>query len=231
MSALIRLDKRNAPPSLSLHPAAGRSLVLLLIAMHPRRLAPLLHPMRTLYDSAGEMSLSVWPRTAGLYGACCLKTANWVPLTETNWSSSSPAKGWSPALQTGDARRSWRTRSMTSWVFVCTSVHRWDNPAVGRQFQRLRPMRTPVRLLYRACQHGPHQCRPQLLRLHLLKNRSPLGRATQTPWRTKLHQHPNSMCRRNQSMPRNPMIRRHQNLTIGILRRRPLLIQGIRMKR
>ena len=45
------------------------------------------------------------------------------------------------------------------------------------------------------------------------------------------HQHRNSMCRPNRSMPRNPMIRRHQNLTIGILRRRPLLIRGIRLKR
>ena len=100
MAVLIRLDKQNALLSLSPHPAAGRSLALLLIAMHlrstalllmllllhPRRFqAPLLHPMRILYGSGGEMSLSVWPRTAGLYGACCLKTANWVPLTETNW--------------------------------------------------------------------------------------------------------------------------------------------------
>ena len=85
MAVLIRLDKQNMHPNLSPHLGAGRLLALLLIAMHPRRLAPLLHPMRTLYDSAGEMSLSVWPRTAGLYGACCLKTANWVPLTETNW--------------------------------------------------------------------------------------------------------------------------------------------------
>ena len=194
---------------------------------HLRRFhAPLLHPMRTLCDSAGEMSLSVWQRTAGLCGACCLKTGNWVPLTEISWSSSFPAKGWSQALQTGDAHRSWRTRSMTSWVFVCTSVHRWDNPAVGRQCQRLLPMRIPLRLLYRA-----HQCRPQLLRPHLLKNRSPLGWATQTLRRTKQHQHRISMFRRNRSMPRNPMIRRHQNLTIGILRRRPLLIRGIRLKR
>ena len=88
---------------------------------HPRRFhAPLLHPMRTLCDSAGEMSLSVWPRTAELCGACCLKTGNWEPLTETSWSSSSPVKGWSLALQTGDERRSWKTRSMTSWVFDCT---------------------------------------------------------------------------------------------------------------
>ena len=89
MSALIRLDKRNAPPSLSLHPAAGRSLALLFIARHLRSTALLLilplHPMRILYDSAGEMLSSVWARTAGLYGACCLKTGNWVPLTETNW--------------------------------------------------------------------------------------------------------------------------------------------------
>ena len=135
MSALIRLDKRNAPPSLSPRPAAGRSLALLLIAMHlrstalllilpllhPRRFqAPLLHPMRILYGSAGEMLSSAWPRTAGLCGACCLKTGNWEPLTETSWSSSSPVKGWSQALQTGDERRSWKTRSMTSWVFDCT---------------------------------------------------------------------------------------------------------------
>ena len=270
MVALIRLDRQNTLPSLSPHPAAGRSLALLLTATHlrstvllsmlpllrslvtlsmkclkrlpskflrllirplprrhPRRFhAPLLHPMRILCDSAGEMSLSVWPRTAGLCGACCRKMDNWAPLTEISWSSSSPAKGWSPALQTEDVRRSWRIRSTTSWVFVCTSVHRWDNPAVGRQFQRLRPMPTPARLLYRA-----HQCRPQWLRLHLLKNRSPLGSATQTPRRTKPRRHRNSMFRRNRSMPRNPMIRRHQNLTIGILRRRPLLIRGIRMKR
>ena len=194
---------------------------------HPRRLhAPLLHPMRTLCDSAGEMSLSVWVHAAGLCGACCLKTGNWALLTEISWSSSSPARGWSLALQMGDVRRSWRTRSMTSWVFVYTSVHRWGNPVVDRQFQRLLPMHTLVRLLCRACQHRPHQCRPQLL-----KNRSPLGRATQTPRRTKPHQHRNSMFRPNRSMPRNPMTRRHQNLTIGILRRRPLLIQGIRMKR
>ena len=275
MGVLIRLDKQNMHPNLSPHPGAGRSLALLLIAMHlrstallsklpllrclvtrsmkclkrlrskflrllnhplPRRHprgfhAPLLHPMRILYGSAGEMSLSVWPRTAGLCGACCLKTGNWEPLTETSWSSSSPVKGWSQALQTGDERRSWKTRSMTSWVFVCTSVHRLGNPVVDRQFQRLRPMHTPARLLCRACQPRAHQCRPQLLRPHLLKNRSPLGWATQTLRRTKPHQHRNSMCRPNRSMPRNPMIRRHQNLTIGILRRRPLLIQGIRMKR
>ena len=87
-------------------------------------------------------------------------------------------------------------------------------------------MPTPARLLYRA-----HQRRPQLLRLHMLKNRSPLGSATQTLRRTKQHQHRNSTFRRNRSMPQNPMIRRHQNLTIGILRRRPLLIRGIRLKR
>ena len=81
---------------------------------------PLLHPMRILYGSAGEMLLSAWPRTAGLCGACCLKTGNWEPLTETSWSSSSPVKGWSQALQTGDERRLWKTRSMTSWVFDCT---------------------------------------------------------------------------------------------------------------
>ena len=158
MGVLIRLDRQNMLPSLSPHPAAGRSLALLLIAMrlrstalllmlpllrslvtlpvkvlkrlpsrfqhllnrplphrHPRRFhTPLLPPMRTLCDSAGEMSLSVWPRTAGLCGACYLKTGNWVPLTEISWSSSSPAKGWSPALQTGNARRSWRIRSTTS---------------------------------------------------------------------------------------------------------------------
>ena len=216
MKCLKRL--RNKFPHLLNRPLPHR---------HPRRFhAPLLHPMRTLSDSAGEMSLSVWPRTAGLCGACCPKMGNWAPLTETSWSSSFPAKGWSQALQTGDAHRSWRTRSMTSWVFVCTSVHRWDNPAVGRQCQRLLPMRIPLRLLYRA-----HQCRPQLLRPHLLKNRSPLGWATQTLRRTKQHQHRISMFRRNRSMPRNPMIRRHQNLTIGILRRRPLLIRGIRLKR
>ena len=244
MAVLIRLDKQNAILSLSPHPAAGRSLALLLIVMHlhstalllilpllrclvtlpvkvlkrlpsrfqhllnrplphrhPRRFhAPLLHPMRILYGSAGEMLLSAWPRTAGLCGACCLKTGNWEPLTEISWSSSSPAKGWSLALQTGDVRRSWRTRSTTSWVFVCTSVHRWGNPAADQQFQRLLPMHTPARLLCRACQPRPHQ-------------------------------HRNSMCRPNRSMPRNPMIRRHQNLTIGILRRRPLLIRGIRLKR
>ena len=199
---------------------------------HPRRFhAPLLHPMRILCDSAGEMSLSVWPRTAGLCGACCPKTGNWAPLTETNWSSFSQAKEWSQALQMGDAHRSWRTRSMTSWVFVCTSVRRWDNPAADQQFQRLLPMRIPLWLLCRACQPRAHQCRPHLLRPHLLKNRSPLGRVTQTLRRTKPHQHRNSMCRPNRSMPRNPMIRRHQNLTIGILRRRPLLIRGIRLKR
>ena len=275
MVALIRLDKQNMHPNLSPHPAAGRSLALLLTAMHlrstallltlpllrclvtwsmkclkrlrnkfpyllnrplsrrhPRRFhAPLLHPMRTLSDSAGEMSLSVWPRTAGLCGACCPKMGNWAPLTETSWSSSFPAKGWSQALQTGDAHRSWRTRSMTSWVFVCTSVRRWDNPAADQQFQRLLPMRIPLWLLCRACQPRAHQCRPQLLRPHLLKNRSPLGWATQTLRRTKPRRHRNSMFRPNRSMPRNPMIRRHQNLTIGILRRRPLLIQGIRMKR
>ena len=236
MVALIRLDKQNMHPNLSPHPAAGRSLALLLTAMHLRSTALLLmllllHPMRTLCDSAGEMSLSVWPRTAGLCGACCLKMGNWAPLTETNWSSSFPAKGWSLALQTGDVRRSWRIRSTTSWVFVCTSVHRWDNPAVGRQCQRLLPMRIPLRLLCRACQPRPHQCRPQLLRPHLLKNRSPPDRATQMLRRTKQHQHRNSMFRPNRSMPRNPMIRRHQNLTIGILRRRPLLIRGIRLKR
>ena len=154
MAVLIRLDKQNALLSLSPHPAAGRSLALLLIAMHLRSTAlllmllllrclvtlpmkclkrlrskflhplihplPLLHPTRILYDSAGEMLLSAWPRTAGLCGACCLKTGNWEPLTETSWSSSSPVKGWSQALQTGDARRSWRTRSMTSWAFDCT---------------------------------------------------------------------------------------------------------------
>ena len=270
MVVLIRLDKQNMHPNLSPHLGAGRSLALLLIAMHlrstallsmlpllrclvtwsmkclkrlrnkfpyllnrplphrhPRRFhAPLLHLMRTLCDSAGEMSLSVWVHAAGLCGACCLKTGNWALLTEISWSSSSPARGWSLALQMGDVRRSWRTRSMTSWVFVYTSVHRWDNLAVGRQFQRLRPMRTPARLLYRA-----HQCRPQLLRPHLLKNRSPLGWATQTLRRTKPRRHRNSMFRPNRSMPRNPMIRRHQNLTIGILRRRPLLIRGIRLKR
>ena len=205
-------------PSLSPHLVAGRSLALLLIAMHlpstalllilpllhPRRFhTPLLRPMRILYDSAGGMLSSAWPRTAGLCGVCCLKTGNWVPLTETNWSSSSPAKGWSLALQTGDVRRSWRTRSMTSWVFVCTSVRRWGNPAAGRQFQRLLPMHTPARLLYRACQRRPHPLTPQLLRLHLLKNRSPPGWATQTLWRTKPRRHRNSMFRRNRSMPRN----------------------------
>ena len=146
-----------------------RLLIRPLPRRHPRRFhAPLLHPMRTLCDSAGEMSLSVWQRTAGLCGACCLKTGNWAPLTETNWSSSSQAKGWSLALQTGDVRRSWRTRSTTSWVFVCTSVHRWGNPAADRQFQRLRPMHTPARLPCRASQHRVQQCRPQLLRFHLL---------------------------------------------------------------
>ena len=164
MVALIRLDKQNTHPSLSPHLAAGRSLALLLIAMHPHSTALLLmllllrclvtlpvkvlkrlpsrfqhllnrplprqhlrrfqtlllHPMRILYGSGGEMLLSAWPRTAGLCGACCLKTGNWEPLTETSWSSSSPVKGWSQALQTGDERRSWKTRSMTSWVFDCT---------------------------------------------------------------------------------------------------------------
>ena len=103
---------RNKFPHLLIRPLPRR---------HPHRFhAPLLHPMRILYGSAGEMSLSVWPRTVGLCGACCLKTGNWEPLTETSWSSSSPVKGWSQALQTGDERRLWKTRSMTSWVFDCT---------------------------------------------------------------------------------------------------------------
>ena len=117
MKCLKRL--RNKFPHLLNRPLPHR---------HPRRFhAPLLHPMRTLSDSAGEMSLSVWPRTAGLRGACCPKMGNWAPLTETSWSSSFPAKGWSQALQTGDAHRSWRTRSMTSFARQCTggTIRRW----------------------------------------------------------------------------------------------------------
>ena len=49
--------------------------------IHP---LPLLRPTRILYDSAGEMLTSIWLRTAGLCGVCCLKTGNWVPLMETN---------------------------------------------------------------------------------------------------------------------------------------------------
>ena len=51
MDALIRLDRQNTLPSLSPHPVAGRSLALLLIAMHLRSTALLLmllllHPRR-----------------------------------------------------------------------------------------------------------------------------------------------------------------------------------------